>query len=46
MWHNIIEKDINLNFDKFNNDVPHHFKIFFFYKIFYKSNILKSQSHE
>jgi hypothetical protein len=31
MWHNMIEKEMNPSFKKFNHVVPHHFvRVFFF----------------
>jgi hypothetical protein len=36
MWHNIIENEINLNFEKFNHVVQHHFvSLFFFFLVKY-----------
>jgi hypothetical protein len=32
MWYNMIEKEMNPNFEKFNHVVPHHFlRVFFFF---------------
>jgi hypothetical protein len=43
MWHNIIENEINLNFEKLNHVVQHHFvRLFFFFffgKIFCNPSI-------